>query len=562
MPETDQSDAESRAARSRRGGLRRLGQSLSAKLIQLLLAAMVITFALLGYVNIQLHRRHLESATLAAAERMSDTLKRSASYHMMRNDRQALYELINTIAREPGILRIRIINETGSISFSSDTSEVGSQVNTQAEACTGCHAQAQPLTRLNRPDRFRIYRADGSRILGIITPIENAPTCSTAACHAHPESQKILGVLDANLSLARADAALTESSRQMLAYTALAVLLIAGLTALFVWRVLARPVKALHSGTEKLREGELGYQIEIRSSDELGDLARSFNEMSLQLRDANEEITSWARTLEERVADKTRELKNAHEQILHAEKMASLGKMAAVLAHEINNPLSGILTYAKLLRRWIDRLQVEDSRRKEIQECLSLIESESRRCGELVKNLLTFSRTAPLNIMQTNLNAVVERALKLVQHQLDMASIQLQTDLAEDLPPIACDQAQIEQVLLALIMNAHDAMPRGGNLWVRTRYLPQSRQVEIQVRDDGVGIAKDLLPQLFEPFFTTKEGGKSVGLGLAISHSIIERHRGVIEVESEPGKGTTFYIFMPADAKAASPAAALAATSR
>ena len=536
---------------------KRLGQSLSAKLIALLLGAMIVIFALLGYLNIRLHRQHLEAATLASAERVSDLIKRSTSYHMLRNDREALYQMMETIAGEPGVVRVRVFNPEGQISYSTDPSEVNHAVDKGSEQCYACHAQAQPLTRLQRPDRFRIYRANGKgRVLGIINPIENQPACSNAACHAHPASQQILGVLDTNLSLARADADLIQSTRRMVLYTGLAMALIALLSGLFVYRLVHRPVKALKQGTERLARGELGYQLQVRSRDEVGDLANSFNLMSLQLRAANQEITSWAKTLEQRVEEKTSELRRAHEHVLQVEKMASLGKMAAVVAHEVNNPLSGILTYAKLLKKWVTQGTGMQAKRDEMRECLELIESESKRCGDLVKNLLTFSRTSPLNLEWAELNPVVERCMRLVQHQMELTSVQLELELAPQMPPLHCDPSQVEQVVLALVMNAIDAMPRGGVLRLRTRYLPQSRQAEIQVRDDGAGIAPDLLARLFEPFLTTKETGKGVGLGLAISKSIVERHGGTIEVESQVGRGTTFYVFLPVEPGGVAPAVA------
>jgi len=535
----------------------RLTRSISAKLIALLLGAMLVIFGVLGYANIRLNRKHLEVATLNAAERLSDTIKRSTSYHMLRNDRESIYQIIRTVGTEPGIVRVRILDKEGKISYSSDASEIDHNVDKSAEACYGCHAQAQPLARLNRPDRFRIFReANGQRILGIIDPIENQPRCSNAECHYHPASQQILGVLDTNLTLAPADANLRESNRWMLLYTVIAVIGVSVLTWIFVWRVVHRPIRALKLGTERLTHGDLGYQIEVTSKDEAGDLAQSFNQMSLQLRAANEEITAWARTLEARVEQKTAELKNAHESMLQVEKMASIGKLAAVVAHEVNNPLSGILTYAKLMRKWLDRREITEERQKELHECLDLIATESRRCGELVKNLLTFSRTGPMNLVWADINQTVERCIKLTQHKLEMAGIQLNLELSGDITPVHCDPAQIEQVILALVMNAIDAMPRGGNLWLRSRALPQSRQVELQVRDDGTGIPPDVLSKLFEPFTTTKEVGKGVGLGLAISRSIVERHKGQIVVESEVGRGTTFYIFLPLDASAASAPAA------
>jgi len=529
----------------------RLTHSITAKLIMMLLGAMLVTFGLLGYLNIRLNRKHLEAATLGAAERVSDTIKRSTSYHMLRNDRDAIYNIIGTIGAEPGIVRVRILDKEGRINYSTDRSEINHLVDKRAEACYGCHAQAQPLARLNRPDRFRIYKPGATRVLGVINPIENQPSCSSAECHYHPANQQILGVLDTNLSLAQADASLAESTRWMLFYTIIAAAGIALISLVFVWRVVHDPIKALRSGTEQLTQGELGYQINFASHDEFGDLATSFNLMSLQLRAAHEEITAWARTLEERVDQKTAELKRAHETMLHVEKMASIGKMAAVVAHEVNNPLSGILTYAKLTRRQLDKGDLRPERVHEMGESLDLIASESRRCGELVKNLLTFSRTGPINLVWADLNQTMERCVRLVQHKLEMSGIHLILELDPHLPTVHCDPAQIEQVILALTMNAIDAMPRGGNLWLRTRSLPASQQIELQVRDDGTGIAPDVLSKLFEPFTTTKEIGKGVGLGLAISHSIVERHNGQISVESEFGRGTTFYIFLPLDANAA-----------
>src|SRR5437763_1090516 len=542
MPETE-------AKRSR---WFRLTHSLSAKLNLLLLGAMLVIFALLGYMNVRLHRQHLEQNTLQAAERISDVIEQGTTDYMLRNDRSGLYQSIQTIAAEPGIYKIRIFDQEGRITYTTTPSEQNHVVDKTGEACYACHAQSQPLARLNRPDRFRIYRnGGGSRVLGIITPIENQPSCSNAACHAHPASQQILGVLDTNLSLAKADVQLAESSRIMIAYTACGLVLIAVVSWFFVWRVVGRPVQALERGTERLKAGDLGYQITVESEDEIGDLARSFNDMSSQLKAEHTENVAWTHTLEQRVDEKTRELKRAHEHALHTEKMASIGKMAAVLAHEINNPLSGILTYAKLLRKYVDHQDAGQSRHQEICDSLDLIASESRRCGELVKNLLTFSRTTPMNLQPASLNQVIVQALRLVQHQFDLAGIHVQEQLESNLPLIHCDGAQIEQVLLALLMNAIDAMPQGGNLWITSASSADLNHVRIVVRDDGAGIPPEILQRIFEPFLTTKETGRGVGLGLAISLSILERHNGTIEVQSEVGKGTTFIVTLPWEKEAA-----------
>jgi two-component system, NtrC family, sensor kinase len=547
----------------------RLTHSLSAKLNILLLGAMVIIFALLGYLNVRLHRQHLEQITLQSAERVSDVIRHSTTDYMLRNDREGLYRSIQTMADEPGMEKIRIFDKEGKITYTTDPAELNHVVDKRAEACYACHAQSQPLAKLNRPDRFRIYRSTaGSRVLGIITPIENQPACFNAACHAHRTDEQILGVLDTDLSLQKADVQLAQSSRRMIAYTACGLLLIAPLSWFFVWRIVGVPVAALRRGTERLAAGDLGYQIDVKSRDEIGQLANSFNGMSRQLQFEHNENEAWTRTLEHRVEQKTRELKRAHEHALHTEKMASIGKMAAVLAHEINNPLSGILTYAKLLRKWMDRPEADheeakldaagSSRRQEICDALDLIASESRRCGELVRNLLTFSRAMPMNLQATDLNQVIDRSLRLMQHQLELAGIQVQLQLDPALPQVLCDAAQIEQVILALIVNAMDALPQGGNLWLITSSSREQNCVCIVVRDDGTGIAPEILAHLFEPFLTTKETGRGVGLGLAVSQSILERHNGSIEVQSEVGRGTTFTVTLPWDAevdKAASPSA-------
>jgi two-component system NtrC family sensor kinase len=542
----------------------RFRHGLGTKLIGLLLGAMIVIFALLGYLTIRLHRKHLDAAALLSAERISDVIKRSTTYSMMRNDREGLYHTMATMANEPGVVRVRVFDREGRISYSTEPSEINHGVDKNAEACYACHSQQQPLAKLNRPDRFRVYRnGGGARVLAIITPIENQTECSNAACHAHPESQQILGVLDTHMSLARADEQLAQNTWQILTYDLLAMLTIAVLSWLFIRRMVDRPLKQLEEGTERLSKGELGFQIELPSQDQIGDLASSFNSMSLQLRAANEQMISWARTLEERVAEKSRELRRAHDEVLHVETMSSLGKMAAVVAHEINNPLSGILTYSKLLKKWVDTDQVQHEKKEEAIQCLDLISSESRRCGDLVKSLLSFSRQAPMNVQSTDINQVLQQCVMLLRHNLDHAGIQLNLNLGEGLPRLQCDPSQIEQVLLAVTVNAMDAMSRGGNLWLGTALSDDARRISITVRDDGAGIPPDVLPKIFEPFVTTKEHGHGTGLGLAVSRSIIERHSGKISVQSEVGKGTTVTIALPVpgvEAPAAQPAMAGAST--
>ncbi len=529
------------------GWFRRLSHSISAKLMISIFFVLTIILGLFGYFSIQDQRKHLEEAARFAAERQSDVLRRSASRYMLNNDRTGLYELMMNMADQRDMVRIRIMNPQGVISYSTAPAEVGAMVDKSAEACYACHEKSKPLARLNRSDRFRVYRADGTRVLGVITPIENEPACANASCHAHPAGTQILGVLDTNISLAKVDQGLAHEQREMAAATGVALIAVLFLSWLFICVVVRDPLRELKAGTERIARGDLGHHIAVRSQDEAGELAESFNEMSSRLQVAQAEITAWARTLEERVDEKTRELKQAHQRMLHVEKMATIGKMAAVVAHEINNPLSGILTYSRVVKRWIEKNTQATPKQEEMRSSLDLVASESKRCGDLVHNLLSFSRVSPINLTWCDLNEVIERCIKLVQHKLDIAGIQLNLDLAADLPPAHCDPAQIEQVVLAMVINAIDAMPQEGNLWISTRAVGES--MELIIRDDGMGIPEEHMSHIFEPFYTTKESGGS-GLGLAISQNIVERHGGQIEVKSTVGRGTTFNIVLPIDSRA------------
>jgi len=538
------------AGRATLSTIGRFGRSVGAKLFLLIFSSLLVALGILGYLNITLHRQHLESAALGAAERISDVMKRSTAYHMMRNDRAAIEQSIVMQGEEPGIHHIRIFNREGQISFSTQKPEVGSAVDKSAEACFGCHAGPVPLVALERPARFRIYRAGSERVIRVINPINNSPGCSNADCHAHPKDQKVLGVLDAGISLAKADEMLAASTWQMALYSVAGILVIALLSGLFVFWIVERPVAEIRKGTEHLAAGDLGHVIPVRSSDQLGELAESFNEMSHELRDARSELEKSAKTLEDRVKAKTTELQRAHEQMIQTEKLASLGKLAAIVAHEINNPLSGILTYSRLMRKWIDRGDDLVERTGEMRESLALIESESRRCGDIVKNLLMFARAVPMNVQKVDVNAVLNQCVRLIHHKLELSGIALGMDLDDSLPEIDGDPAQLEQLFLVFVMNAIDAMPHDGVLHLVTKQEDGADEITVIVEDNGVGIPEEVRSRLFEPFVTTKEAKSGIGLGLAIARRVVERHAGTIEVKSEIGRGTSFIVTLPIETRA------------
>jgi two-component system NtrC family sensor kinase len=253
--------------------------------------------------------------------------------------------------------------------------------------------------------------------------------------------------------------------------------------------------------------------------------------------------------IEEEVRRKTAELERVHKTLLRSEKMASVGKLAATVAHEINNPLFGILTYAHLVLRGL--LKHEFPERDEMADQLRTIERESKRCGDLVKNLLTFSRQAPSKREPNDLNTIVERAILLVKHKLDLQSIELKKELAPGLPLVECDANQMQQVFLVLMVNASEAMPNGGVLEVTTQLEAGGEHCWLRVKDTGGGIPAEAMPRIFDPFFTTKEDQNRTGLGLAVAHSIVEQHAGEIAVRSTPGEGAEFTVTLSVTASAA-----------
>ena len=506
---------------------------LAAKLAISLIASTAALFALFGYFNLRDQRRHSEEMVLQSAERITDVIQRSTRFEMLRNDRQALYNVIQELGSEPGIRRIRIFNKEGRISFSTDAAEVDRVVDKRAEACYGCHAQSAPLAKLNRPDRARIFAGHGERLLGMIRPIENAPAC--VGCH--PAGQRVLGVIDADLSLAAVDAQTAQHGAHLIVFMGITFAMIWLVSMIFIWGVVYRPIKELTAGTHRVADGDLNYRLPVRSKDEIGDLAASFNKMTAEVEGMHAEI-------EERVRRKTAELDQAHRSLLSSEKMASLGKLAATVAHEVNNPLFGILTYARLTLKEVEKGPAGS--RTEMVEQLRIIERESKRCGDIMRNLLTFARQAPSHREPNDLNTLIGRALVLVRHQAELLGIDLRSHLADDLPAVSCDAGQIQQAVLVLLVNATEAMPQGGVLEVATEMDSAAGTARIRVRDTGPGIPPDVISQIFDPFFTTKEDQHRTGLGLAVARSIIEQHGGEIAVESTPGKGTEFAVALPA----------------
>ncbi|HEX6791631.1 MAG TPA: ATP-binding protein [Candidatus Krumholzibacteria bacterium] len=523
-------------------------RGLAARFGLALCAGTAIILAAGTYASLRMQRGHLTRLVEGRATEVAEVIRSSTREAMMRNDPGEVRQIIRAIADNEGFERIRVFDARGRITISTAEDEVGALVDQNAEQCVQCHGAGQPLAKVDRKDRTREFRtASGEPVLGVIAPLHNEASCANADCHAHPASQSVLGVLDVQLPLAAVEADLAASQRQLVLVIIVASLALLALAWLLTWRMVLRPVGNLTHAAQRIAAGDFSERIPPGSHGEIGTLAEEWNAMSARLGHARRELEELNATLEKRVDEKTAQLQEAHQRMMLVEKLASLGKLAATVAHELNNPLAGIATYAKLLRRRSEESAGDPPptpAEGDLRRILQLIEDESHRCGKIVKNLLLFSRASAVRFAEDDLYPLLERCVLLLKHRADLAEIALQLDVPAGLPKVECDASQVQQMVLALAINAVEATQNGGNVTIAARAEPEGF-VTIQVRDNGRGIPKEHLAEIFEPFFTTKEGENGVGLGLPVVYGIATRHHGTVTVDSTPGQGTVFTVRLP-----------------
>ncbi|MCA9523237.1 MAG: HAMP domain-containing protein, partial [Myxococcales bacterium] len=430
--------------------MRRVLQRISSKLILATVLGVVVVIAVFAWIISHSQEQALTSHVKESAVQLSETVKRSAKYDMLVNRRESVHQIIDTIGRQEGIEKVRIFNKEGAIIYSSDKKEVGKLVNKRHEKCYACHAADKPLERLSVPDRTRIFTLpSGERNLGVINPIYNEPSCSSSSCHAHSPKQKILGVLDITMSLTKVDLERKQLQLQMIGFMLCAVGAIGLVLWYFVRRWVGKPLRELQKATGAVARGELSYQIRSQRDDELGEFAHSFDNM-------------------------TRELAQAQQKINQASKLASVGRLAAGVAHEINNPLTGVLTYSSYLLK-----RAENN--SETKEDLEVIVRETKRCRKIVKGLLDFSRQVPPKKTLVELDTVIRESTKIVDNQLTLNKVEVELALG-DVPAIRADFTQLQQVFINLLLNAADAMPRGGKVRLTSAVVEHAGESMIESR--------------------------------------------------------------------------------
>ncbi|OGU26939.1 MAG: two-component sensor histidine kinase [Ignavibacteria bacterium GWA2_54_16] len=406
----------------------KLSRRIGFKLIVVVGLTMIITIGVYSYFNTRSQRENLLAEVERHAMQLSETVKNGTRYDMLFNQRERIHIIINDIGSDPAINEVRVLNKEGEIIYSSRAESIGRMVDKQAESCYGCHAADKPLERLSISERTRIFRIhpDSARVFGVINPIYSERSCWDAPCHAHSKQQQVLGVLDVTISLADVDERIRASTFQVGIFAVSAILAASLIIAFFVNQWVSKPVGVLLDATKQVGSGNLSYTVPDLGKGSIGLLAQSFNTMTMKLSEARL-------------------------QLFQSDKMASLGRLAAGIAHEINNPLTGVLTYASFLLK-------RSQNNPELHEDLKIIVRETIRSREIVKSLLDFARQSIPKKSQSDINEIIDRSVAVVEHQLAIKGLKVVRKIDPHIPKITLDPNQMQQVFVNLLVNAADAI--------------------------------------------------------------------------------------------------------
>jgi two-component system NtrC family sensor kinase len=508
-------------------------RSLKTKILLIVIIAVVVIEGIFLTLNIRSLSRQILFKTEEEAVNLSETIRLSIRNAMIKDRRDEYQRIIDDVAQRKGIVEVRIFNKQGEITVSSDKTKVGTVVDKKAEACYGCHREGEAKVLLPSDSKTRIYHTEKGSLLGLINPIYNESSCYPC----HPKALNVLGVLDTTISLEGFEQERAQIYNRMIISGVISVVILSFMLSLLLTRFVNRPIDKLLAATKTAAHGNLDQAVSIRSHDELGELSESFNNMISELKRSRDAIEEWTQTLEHRVQERTQELQRIQDQLVRAGKMVALGELAAGVAHEINNPLTGVLTFSSLMLKKVDE---NHPWKKDLEN----IVQQTTRCRNIVRGLLDFARQRKPDKKEWDIHNLINQTVTLVENQARFQNIKIDKQFKANMPLLFIDADQIQQVFMNIIINAADAMAGdGGILTIKTNI--KDGIAEISFSDTGCGMSKEILSKLFAPFFTTKETGKGTGLGLAISYGIIQSHNGDIDVESELGKGSTFRIKLP-----------------
>jgi len=484
--------------------------------LKIVLAVVVFSALIIGLTSIfafNFYQSSIIDQMELTGQQFARTIKTSLNHNMMNNQYDSVRHTIAAIGKQEGIAKVRLFTVQGQIFYSSKIKEVGKSYPMDSLECMVCHVNDK-LEAPKLEQRTKIFEAeDGITYLGIFDPINNEKGCYTADCHYHSSESKILGVLDVVIPLESMQERIKTGSIRTAAFAILAIIILSFVTLLVVRILVLLPIRKLVAATGRVAKGEWTDPISGGRQDEMGDLIRSFNRMQ-------------------------ETLKVSQRQLVLSGKLASVGKLAAGVAHEINNPLTGILTFAEDL---LDESEEDDPKREDYL----VIKRESIRCRQIVRNLLDFARQDKPQISSVDVNEVLKRTITLIERLAQFQNCVIETSLQPNLPLVRGDAGQLQQIYLNLLINSAEAMPEGGKITIKSIHGRRNPLITTTVTDTGIGMSEEEKRRIFEPFYSTKKG-KTQGLGLAVTWGILEQHGGSIDVESEVDKGTKFTVRLPA----------------
>jgi two-component system NtrC family sensor kinase len=531
----------------------KLRSTIYGRVVMIITLAAVILFLIFLAIFRTVYANYFNIVLKQSGNNVGTVVEGALYNSMLTNDKRTLHSTIDLINTMPGIEDVNLYDENDNLAYSSFSSEEKYHSNPD---CIACHSDLGTMfSKKERSYMIIDEKSDcamnpnrpGQRHMLIRRPVLNEMSCYTASCHAHSENDEVLGSLIIRLPLVELDNALKKASTEFLLIALFTTILIVASFIFFTRRRIKDPLNNIIKASEAVSSGELNTRIDIQPGllDDMQKVSLAFNNMLDHIDSATNELENWSKQLEYKVQKKSEELSEVQNELINVERIASLGKLSSSVAHEINNPLSGILVYTKLVYKQLDSQDLTPARKENILRQLKLIESETKRCGDIVKGLLDFSRKDQDDFEEKHLNEIVQGTYEFMMHHIKISNISFIADFDARDDLIFCSPGQIKQACVAILVNASEAVAQaGGEIVIRTKN-PDSKTIRLEISDNGSGISPEDIPHIFEPFFSTKHDARGIGLGLAIVHGIIQNHSAKIEVNSALGKGTIISINFP-----------------
>lgn len=527
--------------------------SIYGRVVLIITILSVFLFVSFSVIFRSVNEQYLNTVIRQSGNNIGSIVEGALYHSMLENDKGSLQNTLDVINTLPGIDEVNMYDSEDNLVYSSvasDTNNSHSNPN-----CISCHVNIRSMFP-GKEKAYKIVDVDSdckmirndnsSRHLLIRTPILNEKSCYTSSCHAHKATDTLLGSLVIKIPLEDLDAALAKSSIEFFLLATFTTLVLFSVLIFFTRKRIKDPLNALIKVSIAVANGDKTTRVELKPNqlDDMRMVSRAFNDMLDNLQAATDELENWSQQLEYKVQKKSEELGAAQNELMHVERLASLGKLSSSVAHEINNPLSGILIYTKLLYKQLSNPELNDSKRESMLKHLKMIENETKRCGDIVKGLLDFSRKDHDDFEQKHLHEILQDTFDLMSHPIRIANITFLSDFTAKSDLISCSPNQIKQACVAMLVNATEAAKENGEITIKTKN-PDEDTINFEISDNGLGIAAEDIPHIFEPFFSTKQDASGIGLGLAIVHGIIQNHKGKIQVKSELGHGTTISVTIP-----------------